>query len=546
MSPQDAEALATASPAPDATPPTVRRTGAQGTVPAVALGVSIALMTVVGLLGPSAVTLRLAGAVRGRPPFSLGLDPPAGVAIGLTVAALLLGAGGLLAALRAMRDGWVPDARRWLAGGVAAVLGFLLVPPASSGDALIYAAYGRTAALGGNPYVDNPRALLAFGDPVGTATEGPWQGVTSVYGPVATAVQEAASRLAGASMQQTVWWLSVADAVAWVGAGLLLLALAGGDRSARSRVLVLYWANPLLLWAVPFGGHNDGQALVFALAALLALRTRALVAGAALSGALIGVAGAVKLTEGVVGLGLLWAVRRRPAAAAAMCAAAAAVLAIAYLPHWPEVFDQTSTNSAFVSSASPWRWVRGLLDLALPGSVARRVVSLAAWLAVAAVATLLFRRLVLPAQPRPGLRGPDVPGAAGTAGAGPARIADAARAVVAVTVAWMVLGSYTLPWYDLVAWAPLTLVVASRLDVLLLVRTATVCLAYVATREVPPELAPSRPLAFVADRLRDTVAPLVHIGLAIALCRWAGGGRARRGQPVRHTGRLQSVSTDQP
>lgn len=521
----------------------VARAATRGTRAALALGTSVALMAVVGLLGPSDVAVRLARSSAGRPPFNLGLATPAWLAVGLTALALMVGAGGLLTALRAMRGGWLPHPGRWLAGGIGAALLSLLVPPAASGDALIYAAYGRIAALGGDPYVDSPRALIAFGDPIGKATERPWQGVTSVYGPVATAVQEAASRLGGTSMQRTVEWLAVANVLAWVGAGLLLLALADGDRAVRSRVLVLYWANPLLLWAGPFGGHNDSQALVFAVAALLALRSRVAVLGAALSGALIGLAGAVKLTEGVVGLGLLWAVRRRPAAALALCTTAAAVLLVAYLPHWPEAFRQTSSNSSFISSASPWRWARQLLDLALTGSEALRVVSVAAWAAVATGAVLLFRRLTATsAAPVPAAPVPAAPVSAAPVSAAPvarpapgrsglegrARVVDAARAVVAVSVAWVVLGSYTLPWYDMVAWSPLTLLAASALDVLLLVRTATVCLAYVATREVPRDLAPSRSVAFLANHVRDTVSPLVHIGLAVALYRWAGGRPGRR------------------
>lgn len=499
-------------------PVTPARVARLGVHAAVALAVSVALVVLVGLLGPSDVTVGLGGAVGGRPPYDLGFSPPAWLVVWTTVLALLLGAGGLLLALRALSAGWCPSPGRWLAGGAAAVLGFLAVPPAASGDTLVYAAYGRLAALGLDPYRVPPRSLLLGGDPVGVATEGPWQGVTSVYGPLATGVQEVASRLAGDSMQQTVWWLSVANALAWVVAGLLLLALAAGDTRARSRVLVLYWANPLLLWAVPFGGHNDVQALAFAMGALLALRHRSVVFGAALSGALIGLAGAVKLTEGIVGLGLLWAVRRRPVAALALCAAAAAVLALAYVPHLPEAFAQTSSNSGFVSSASPWRWVRSLLDVGLTGSLSGALVTALSWAAVLVVAALLARRVLRPRgeAPRPG----------GDA-AGRERVDDASRAVVAVTLAWTVLGSYTLPWYDMVVWAPITLLGASTLDLILLVRATTVCLAYVATREVPADEAPSRALAFVVDRIRDSVSPVVHIALAVVLVRWSRGHDGR-------------------
>ncbi len=528
------------APAPGSarTPPT-RTAGAPtryGSRPALLLGTAVALFFVVGLLGPSDVTTGPAGAVVGRPPYSLGLSAPAWVVIAVTAAGLLSGAAGLVQALRAMAGGWAPNPRRWLGGGLAAVLSSLLVPPAASGDALIYAAYGRIAALGGDPYVDSPRALVAFNDPLGLGTEGPWQNVTSVYGPLATAVQEGASRLAGTSMQQTLWWLSVVNVATWIGAGALLLTLVRGDVRARSRVLVLYWANPLLLWAVPFGGHNDSQALVFAVGALLALRARSVLAGAALSGALIGAAGTVKLTEGVVGLGLLWALRRRPAAAVLLCLTAAAVLLLAYVPHWPEVFSQTSDNSSFVSSASPWRWARELIDLALSGRAARRLVTGAAWVSVVIVAALLLRRIVGGRGPGTGARARPMAEVAQVSRGDGVRargVDDAARATAAVTVAWMVLGSYTLPWYDLVAWAPLLLISASTLDMLLIARTTMVCVAYIATRNVVPALAPSGAVKWLADRVRDTVSPVVHIGLAIILVRWSRGYDGWQVVPVR-------------
>ena len=465
------------------------------------------------------VALRLPGTTRGLPPYGLPGIPPAWLVVTLTAAGLVAGGLGLLAGLAALRAGWRPDTRRWVAGSVAATLGSVLVAPAASGDPLVYAAYGRLATLGLDPYEIPPRALVAIGDPVGRATEPPWQDVTSVYGPLATAVQRLAGELGGASMHQTVFWLAVANAVAWLGAGALLFAAAGSDRLARARVLVLVGANPLLLWAVPYGGHNDAQALVFAVGALLALRLRRAVPAALASGVLIGLAGTVKLTEGIVGLGLLWALRRRPAALVALCAAAAAVLAAAYVPHLPEAFQQTSANGGFVSSASPWRWVRGLVDLALTGSATRHVVTAASWALVAVVAVLLLRRL----------RAEGPAADAGAADVGGARCREAAAAVVAVTLAWVVAGAYTLPWYDAVSWAPVALLAGSTLDVLLLVRTGVVCLAYVATRQVPVAEGTGPVTGWIADRVRDTVSPVVHIGLVVALLRW---GRGRDGRAL--------------
>ena len=61
---------------------------------------------------------------------------------------------------------------------------------------------------------------------------------------------------------------------------------------------------------------------------------------------------------------------------------------------------------------------------------------------------------------------------------------DAARVACVLTVAWVLAAPYALPWYDALVWAPLALLPASRLDVLLLARTFVLALAYVPGRTV--------------------------------------------------------------
>ncbi len=74
----------------------------------------------------------------------------------LVVAAYLLGGAGVGLGLLAVRRGHRLDPRRaWLIGIVLAA-GAVLVPPTGSADHINYAAYGRIAAQGGDPYVEAP------------------------------------------------------------------------------------------------------------------------------------------------------------------------------------------------------------------------------------------------------------------------------------------------------------------------------------------------------------------------------------------------------
>src|SRR4029453_1567760 len=88
----------------------------------------------------------------------------------------------------------------------------------------------------------------------------------AIDGPRAPAERWLASRLGGTSMQATVWWLAAFTAIAFVVTGLLLLRLAGSTVQARSRVLLLWWVNPLLLYEVVNGAHLDGTDIAFGVA----------------------------------------------------------------------------------------------------------------------------------------------------------------------------------------------------------------------------------------------------------------------------------------
>ena len=67
---------------------------------------------------------------------------------------------GLAGMLWAHSQGWRPNPRRLLlvSAGIVAVM--VSLTPVGSSDVASYAAYGRIAALGGNPYTTSPLAWL--------------------------------------------------------------------------------------------------------------------------------------------------------------------------------------------------------------------------------------------------------------------------------------------------------------------------------------------------------------------------------------------------
>nr|WP_238341451.1 glycosyltransferase 87 family protein [Actinopolymorpha rutila] len=388
----------------------------------------------------------------------------------------------------------------------------------------MYAAYGRIAARGGDPYLTAPAEyVLHRADPVVAATERPWQTATSVYGPVGTWLQQAAAWLGGGSTHATVLGLQVTNSMAFVAVGLLAVRLAGRTPRARARAVLCVLANPVLAWLVVAGGHNDAQAVVFAVAALVVVRRSPFAAGL-----LVGLGGAVKLTVGLYGLALLWALRRSPRATAALCAGSLLTLVGTYVFAGPHVFDRVLAAPSFVSSGTPWRLLFGPLYLfVLPMPAARAVIAVASAVTTVLLAALLWR-VVPPAVREPvaeAMRGRGRGRTADDATSDPTSdpTPEAVRVAAVLCLAWVFTTQYSLPWYDLLAWAPLAGLVAGRLDSMVLARTAMMAAAYVPGRVVDLPAA----VGFVTDRIRDTVTPLVQIAILVWLVRWCLAHRDR-------------------
>jgi hypothetical protein len=427
------------------------------------------------------------------PPWDVGAEPGAWLTAGLVAGALVVGATGLGVGWLALRRGWSPDPRRLLVAGVLAVAALVLVPPMGSADHLSYAAYGRIAVAGDDPYVESPQAWRSGTDPVTSQVELPWRWTPSVYGPAATAEQATASLVAGRSLRGTVWLLSLVNALCFLGAGLLLHRLTQGSRQAQARAALLWTLNPLLLYELVVGMHVDTLAAAAGIAALAVVAARPTRLAALASGAFVGLGLSFKIPAALVGLGIVWALRRDVVRSAAVVVGAALVAAPAYLIAGPHVFDQLRRAAYYVSLATPWRLVLDDLTGRHGHDEARVIVARLAVL-LAVVLLVALSRLA----PRP----PD------------ASVAQAAaRAAFLLTAAWVLAAPYTLPWYDALVWAPLALLPSSGLDLVLLGRTTLLAVAYVPGRitGVPAEV--SR----VSLDLRSSLAPRALLVLMVAL-----------------------------
>ncbi|MEP6760940.1 MAG: polyprenol phosphomannose-dependent alpha 1,6 mannosyltransferase MptB [Sporichthyaceae bacterium] len=457
-------------------------------------------MLTAGLLGPSVAQPPL-GPRRPHPPYSLFLGPDPWLVSGLIAAAIVLGAAAVATGLLALRRGWVPDPRRLFAAAGVAVGVLMLVAPMGSGDHLSYAAYGRIVVAGDNPYAESPQRWREGTDPVAGAVEPPWRWAPSVYGPVATAEQGLASLIGGSSLHTTVFVLMLMNAVAFLGTGLMLHRLLRGDRSRQVRAALLWSLNPLLLYQLVVGAHLDTVAVALGVAGVAVLRRRT--TGATLAaGALVGAAVAVKLPLALFGVGLVWVLRREPRRVLALAVGALVLLVPSYLAAGPHVFDQLRRAATYVSLATPWRMVLGPLTAGFGRDGGRQIIT-----ALAAFIAVLLAAVLLRALPRTDGDKPDL---------------EAARVACVLTVAWVLAAPYALPWYDALVWAPLALLPASRLDLLLLARTSVLALAYVPGRTVTllPDDLRRVTLGFRAD-----VAPWLVLALVLSVLALAAGRR---------------------
>ena len=137
--------------------------------------------------------------------------------------------------LLARSRGWSPSPQRLYAVSAVWVAFIVNLTPAGSSDTASYAAYGRLAALGDDPYTATPGSALqhtAYYPLIGAS----WQHTPSVYGPTATWIQAAAAAIGGSRPWVTIWMLLIFNGAAFLAVGWLLLRTCGVRLRAVSRM----------------------------------------------------------------------------------------------------------------------------------------------------------------------------------------------------------------------------------------------------------------------------------------------------------------------
>ena len=447
---------------------------------------SVALFVINALLGPSAAEPVLPGAGPGR---NFGASPSDLTASLLLWGAIAAGGFSLFLGWLALRRGWTISPTRLRAGGFGAAAVMAAVPPLGSSDLLSYAVYGRMSALGLNPYTHTVQDLLAQNDPVGQGYTGAWDQVSSVYGPVGTASQLLASWLSGESIRMFVIWTQLLELGCFIGIALMLDASVRSDVVARRRVALLFTCNPLLLYMVVNSGHIDGLAVLFGVAALLVVQRSPMAAGA-----LVALSVGTKVSFVLYGVALLWGLRHSRRELARFALAAALTLGVLFAPFLPELLSPLREASQYVARHSPWHLIVSPARHVVAEATVHSIVSVLTWVLIGLVVWRLSR--VLP-------RRIDRADAS----------TEAVWAAALLGVAWLLASTYALAWYDVLALAPLLLLPASRVDVVLIVRTSVVAFVYV------PGLAFSATggFEFMTTNLSGTVAPVVGLVLLLVV-----------------------------
>jgi len=487
------------------------------------LVLSLALLLLVAAAGPSAAKPGLGP--RGWAPGDLPITLSSSVVTAVLWSAYLLGA--LAVGLGLWRGEGSGQPRGWpRSWSWPVVLGALalLTAPIGSADHTNYAAYGRIAAQGGDPYLVAPLTWAGGLDPVTSAVEPPWRMTPSVYGPFGTVLQTLSSLVGQDNLRQTIWFWQLLIVAAWLMVRLVLRRAAADD-VARRRVDLLWTANPIVFGVAVLGAHVDIIATALALAAVYLAARRPWIAGLVL-----GATVSTKITYGIVGLAIVWSWRHLARSdlvrnLTALAVSSLVVFASLHLWAGPHVFEQLRKAGRGVSLATAWRPVVNLLSAVMSLDAARTMVTAASVVAVIVLAWLLSRCV----RSRPALEQSLPTPQFLTTG----QTQSAMTATFVLATAYALGAPYALPWYDILTWATLPLMLGTALDGILLARLTVMAMAYVPGRVV----AMSSEVESLTLGFRKIVGPLAAwlVWLAIA-------GVARRGSArvVPPTGRRTS------
>lgn len=362
---------------------------------------------------------------------------------------------GLAGMLWANSRGWRPNPSRvfWSAAALIAVL--VNITPVGTSDPASYAAYGRIAALGHDPYSYSPADLPGgINNPYTALVDPRWRSTPSVYGPVATWTHLAAATVGGSRPWLTIWVLMIMTAMAFLAAGYLLL------RSAANpvRASLLWAANPLLIYVLVMGAQIDAFIALAGIAAILISRRGTTVWHDLAVGAVIGVAGGIKASAVFVGLGIAAPLIRERAWGRLLRTGAVAgvvTFGLCFFSYGLDALKPLPKASTRVISPSIWQLVQIIGDHLDPADPAltSTIIGVLWPLLLLALAWYLYNRL-----------SPDVP---------------AVLAVTcALTFAWVLVAPWSLAWYTALAWVTLALLPRNSLTRWLTLATGALALLH--------------------------------------------------------------------
>ena len=418
-------------------------------VAVIVAGCGLLLGAIVGATAPNTATLQIK--------LPLALLPSLSHYSILTMAVLysgdILACLGLAGMLWAHSQGWRPEPRHLLLVSAAIVAVMVSLTPVGSSDTASYAAFGRIAAQGGNPYTTSPQrwlgthhAFLPYYKVVGSV----WKKQPSVYGPIATWVQKLAATIGGPSVATTIWVLMILNGLVFIGVGWLLLKTSDDP----VRATLLWTANPVIIQQLVSGGHLDTFVAAAAICAIQVARRVSGVWGDVLIGVLIGLACGVKANAVLVAVGLAWPMLRRHEwmRITRIVAVALVTLALLYSSYGLQAVKPLIGGSKWVILPSPWRFFQ-MLGVALGAGqpTMTSVISLLWPIAMIVVAWLIYQRIS----------------------------SDQPREVVApfaLTFAWILVAPWVFPWYTAIAWAALTQVPRNRMTRWLAITTVLLAL----------------------------------------------------------------------
>ena len=361
---------------------------------------------------------------------------------------------GLAMMLWANSRGWSPSPRKvfWTAVGAVAVL--VNITPVGSGDTASYAAYGRIAALGHNPYVFTP-TMLGSHNPYMQLVSPQWRPTASVYGPLATWTQLLAALIGGAKPWLTIWVLMIMVGAAFLATGYILLRTAANP----VRAVLLWVANPLLIAVLVMGGHLDAFLALVSIAAIVVSRRGASLRHDLMVGLLIGVAAGIKLNAGFVALGIAIQLihdREWGRLARTVAVAGPVTFCLYIFSYGLSVLKPLQAASTQVISPTLWRLAQVTVQHYYGVHAEHKLTTVigVAWLPLMLLlAWYLYNRL-----------SPDVPAVV--------------AATCALTFAWMVVAPWQLPWYSSVAWVSLALLPRNSLTRWLTIATGTLAMMH--------------------------------------------------------------------